>query len=91
MLHEKEVERMTEYYVDNQEMLEMVSKRQQLWSEFLELEVHARMCVIIAALNAEKIDDCRVKKIKSTEINVHVGVDWCVQQPSEVVFNQPSF
>ena len=41
--HEKEVERMKEYYRQNQDMLEKVARRQLLWAEFLDLEASCRL------------------------------------------------
>ena len=37
--HEAEVVKMKEFYENNREMLELVSRRENLWNEFLELEV----------------------------------------------------
>ena len=39
VLHEKELTRTREYYEQNKVLLEKVAKRQQMWNEFLELEV----------------------------------------------------
>lgn len=38
LVHEAEIESMRQYYRQNQEMLEKVAKRQQLWEELLDLE-----------------------------------------------------
>lgn len=42
--HEAEVLKMKEFYDGNREMLELVSKRELLWNEFLELELRPKTC-----------------------------------------------
>jgi len=37
--HEKEIQRMQEYYRKNEDILLKVAQRELLWQEFLELEV----------------------------------------------------
>ncbi len=39
--HDSEVQTVRQYYEDHQEILEKVSRRQQLWLEFLEFEVRS--------------------------------------------------
>jgi Microtubule associated protein (MAP65/ASE1 family) len=39
IVHEQELNCMRDYYEQNKGILEKISKRQQLWTEFLELEV----------------------------------------------------
>lgn len=38
-LHDQELTAVRQYYTENQEMLEKVARRQQLWDEFMEFEV----------------------------------------------------